>query len=388
MDIAFPGVFSERDTHVKNEKYVFISYSHKDKEFVYPLLSSLYDAGLNYWYDRELKYGDDWTEEAEQAMRSDNCLGVIFMLSPNSLSNAIGIEIEICKSKIEALGKNKVKVLPIGIGVGSYYQLVQKRFIDLKDEEPASLMNKLPFKRICDYLDFFSDNWIFTPSTNPTLKEDIIADLKAFSPELFSTSNEIIKVLENEGLVKREGDGYVFPFSKYPMTKDLDISFLGEYYKNQFGDLFYNDKANSRKYRMDLVKWKVLTLTNRSIKAISDIYLGCCYYHELNDRLEKVKAILTKHSSETSFEVRLPRLDELIKYPKAIPSATITDFGTKELAGLSLNQLGFWAVDNDKIVVVNDNKKVIDDNQISIGAIRLIIELDKENLSKFIMGEF
>ena len=386
MDIAFPGVFSERDTHVKNEKYVFISYSHKDKEFVYPLLSSLYDAGLNYWYDRELKYGDDWTEEAEQAMRSDNCLGVIFMLSPNSLSNAISIEIEICKSKIEALGKNKVKVLPIGIGVGSYYQLVQKRFIDLKDEDPASLMNKLPFKRVCDYLDFFSDNWIFTPSSNPTLKEDIIADLKAFSPELFSTSNEIIKVLENEGLVKREGDGFVFPFSKYPMTRDLDMSFLGEYYQNQFGDAFY--KNNGCVYKMNLTKWKVLTVTNQSIKAISDIYLGCCYYRELNERLEKIKAIITKFSHEAAFELRLPTLEELIKYPKAIPPAASSDYGTKELVGLDLNQLGFWATSEGNIVVINDNKKIIDKDQISIGAIRLIIELDKENLNKFIMGEF
>ena len=388
MDIAFPGVFSERDTHVKNEKYVFISYSHKDKAFVYPLLSSLYDAGLNYWYDRELNYGDDWTEEAEQAMRSDNCLGVIFMLSPNSLSSAIGKEIEICKSKIEALGKNKVKVLPIGINVGSYYQLVQKRFIDLKDEEPASLMDKLPFKRVCDYMEFFNDNWIFVPSSNPTLKEDIIADLKAFSPELFSTSNEVIKVLENEGLVKREGDGFIFPFSKYPMTRDLDMSFLGEYYQNQFGDLFYKNKANGCIYKMGLAKWKVLNVTNQSIKAISDIYLGCCYFRELNERLDAVKAILLRYSNEATFELRLPRLDELMKYPKAIPPATSTDFGTKELEGLSLNQLGFWATNEGNTVVVNDNKKIIDENQISIGAMRLIIELDKENLSKFIMGEF
>ena len=215
MDIAFPGLFSERETHVKNEKYVFISYSHKDKAFVYPLLTSLYDAGLNFWYDRELNAGEDWPEEADKAMRSDNCLGVIFMLSPNALSRSIGIEIGICKSKIEALGKDRIKVLPVGIDISSYYQLVQKRFIALQGAEPEELNNKLPFNRVCDFLDFFTDDKIILSSSSQTLKEDIVNTLKSFSPELFSTSNEIIKVLENEGLVKREGDGFIFPFSKY-----------------------------------------------------------------------------------------------------------------------------------------------------------------------------
>ena len=388
MDIAFPGLFSERETHVKNEKYVFISYSHKDKAFVYPLLTSLYDAGLNFWYDRELNAGEDWPEEADKAMRSDNCLGVIFMLSPNALSRSIGIEIGICKSKIEALGKDKIKVLPVGIDISSYYQLVQKRFIALQGAEPEELNNKLPFNRVCDFLDFFTDDKIILSSSSQTLKEDIVNTLKSFSPELFSTSNEIIKVLENEGLVKREGDGFIFPFSKYPMSRDLDMSFLGEYYQNQFGDLFYKNKSNGKVYKMDLAKWKILTVTNQSIKAISDIYLGCCFYRELNERLETIKTIITKYSGGAEFEIRLPRLEELIKYPKAIPPAVSTDFGTKELEGMSLNQLGFWVMDQNNTVVVNDNKKIIDDSQISIGAIRLIIELDKENLNKFIMGEF
>ena len=78
----------------KSNKYVFISYSHRDKGYVFPMLQLLYDAGVDYWYDKELNDGEVWNEEIHEIITSSDCVGTIFFLSENAiLSNAICQEV-------------------------------------------------------------------------------------------------------------------------------------------------------------------------------------------------------------------------------------------------------------------------------------------------------
>ena len=102
-----------------SDKYVFISYSHKDCDEVFECLNRIYDAGANYWYDAELIDGDVWNEEVQSILQSDNCTGIIFFISRNSLaSTAVFREFDLALEKLGS-GK-KFQVLPVFIGYEDY----------------------------------------------------------------------------------------------------------------------------------------------------------------------------------------------------------------------------------------------------------------------------
>ena len=85
--------------------YVFISYSHNDVQTVHGILHEMTNAGLNYWYDKELETGSDWNEElGEKILNSEM---VMVMLSNNAvLSRNVRNEITMAMN-------HKKKILPV-----------------------------------------------------------------------------------------------------------------------------------------------------------------------------------------------------------------------------------------------------------------------------------
>lgn len=78
--------------------FIFISYSHKDKEIVYDDLWSLYEKGFSYWYDDDLTAGSVWNEKVEEMISNESCKLAIFFVSENSIeSSAIRKEMEFVK---------------------------------------------------------------------------------------------------------------------------------------------------------------------------------------------------------------------------------------------------------------------------------------------------
>ena len=53
---------SRIDSYKGTEKYIFISYPHKDKDLVYPVLSRMRDDGYRFWYDEGIDPGTEWDE--------------------------------------------------------------------------------------------------------------------------------------------------------------------------------------------------------------------------------------------------------------------------------------------------------------------------------------
>ena len=44
------------------EPYIFISYSHKDSNVVFPAIRALQEAGYPVWYDAGIQAGSEWPE--------------------------------------------------------------------------------------------------------------------------------------------------------------------------------------------------------------------------------------------------------------------------------------------------------------------------------------
>ena len=83
-----------------NEKYIFISYSHKDSEKVFRILEILKGNGFRFWYDEGIEPGSEWPEQvAEHLYRSAVCIAFI---SPNSMDSPN------CRREINyAISRNK-----------------------------------------------------------------------------------------------------------------------------------------------------------------------------------------------------------------------------------------------------------------------------------------
>ena len=70
----------------ENQPYIFISYSHRDSNQVYPIINRLREEGYNVWYDDGIEPGSEWDENiASHIMK---CAYFIALVSKNYLESA------------------------------------------------------------------------------------------------------------------------------------------------------------------------------------------------------------------------------------------------------------------------------------------------------------
>ena len=82
MDMTKPEpAYSGRDP------YVFVSYSHSDRELIYPEIRSLQDEGFNVWYDEGITIGAEWTETLANAI--SRCFNFLYFITPNSVRSGL-----------------------------------------------------------------------------------------------------------------------------------------------------------------------------------------------------------------------------------------------------------------------------------------------------------
>jgi len=67
------------------EKYLFVSYAHRDSAAVYPMLLKFTQQGYQVWYDEGIEPGIEWPEEIANALDKSS-LFVVF-ITPNSVNS-------------------------------------------------------------------------------------------------------------------------------------------------------------------------------------------------------------------------------------------------------------------------------------------------------------
>lgn len=90
-----------------NESYIFVSYCHKDKKKIYPILERMVLDGYRMWYDDGNRVGDDWLDNIESHLENCNAC-VAFISEGSSLSHN-------CKNEIVYALVCKKKVIPVMI---------------------------------------------------------------------------------------------------------------------------------------------------------------------------------------------------------------------------------------------------------------------------------
>lgn len=72
--------------YLGNESYIFISYAHKDKEVVYPIIKKMLKEGFRIWYDDGIDPGTEWDENI--AKHIEECGYFIPFISENYLKSS------------------------------------------------------------------------------------------------------------------------------------------------------------------------------------------------------------------------------------------------------------------------------------------------------------
>ena len=97
-----------------NDRYAFISYSHKDNDVVYKVLNELSASGINFWYDDGLNVGDFWNERVEEILNNPDCVGAFVFLSENSIiSDPVNKEVGIMLGLKES---RDFRIAPLVVG--------------------------------------------------------------------------------------------------------------------------------------------------------------------------------------------------------------------------------------------------------------------------------
>ena len=73
--------------YVGNENYLFVSYSHSDRESVFPILRKLQLEGYRIWYDEGINGGENWRKILASKIQDEKCREFLLFSSVHSVSS-------------------------------------------------------------------------------------------------------------------------------------------------------------------------------------------------------------------------------------------------------------------------------------------------------------
>ena len=78
-------MMNELHVYNGNKPFFFVSYAHKDSERLAPYLKALQDAGYNFWFDKGIEAGTEWSNNIAEHLGS--CSAFLFFASKNSVKS-------------------------------------------------------------------------------------------------------------------------------------------------------------------------------------------------------------------------------------------------------------------------------------------------------------
>jgi hypothetical protein len=104
----------EKKKEEKQKQSIFISYSHKDLEWLYEVKTHLKPLeryyGIDEWDDQKLRSSDKWKDEISKAL--DNATIAILLFSPYFMASDFIINNEL-QPLLENAGKRGTKIMPV-----------------------------------------------------------------------------------------------------------------------------------------------------------------------------------------------------------------------------------------------------------------------------------
>ncbi|HKI52890.1 MAG TPA: toll/interleukin-1 receptor domain-containing protein [Anaerolineales bacterium] len=104
--------------------HIFISYSHKDKEYVHKLQKALQDEELDVWVDENIVYGTEWPTVIQKQL--DTCAAFVIVMSKNSF------ESEMVQNELARARDKKKPIFPLLLDGENWLIIQSKQYVDVK----------------------------------------------------------------------------------------------------------------------------------------------------------------------------------------------------------------------------------------------------------------
>lgn len=105
--------------------YIFISYSHKDKEYVHKLKDALQNEGFDSWIDDSIDYGDEWVKTIQKQL--DGCDAFVLVMSKNSFESYM------VQNEVARAYDKKRPIFPLLLDGDNWLIVQSKQYVDVID---------------------------------------------------------------------------------------------------------------------------------------------------------------------------------------------------------------------------------------------------------------
>lgn len=268
-----PLIMNNRKSYKRSsDKYLFISYSHKDTNVVYQILKQLYDRGINYWYDAQLNVGEKWNEQAEQALKDELCAGVLFFVSKSFFeSEACNKEVDFVEHKIKE--NPEFKYFPVCVQDMGVYKILDKCNFEVQHHSLIDHHLQNLFHKDVIYL-----------KNNETIIDDIYNELlKQLNCVINNQETALIRLI-NKKKIKHINGEYIFNFGSFPQNILGNIKMSptdGDIY--DFDDIRYRGLMKTYEfYRYTPLEFKIININDETIEAIPVNCLDITYGSKAN----------------------------------------------------------------------------------------------------------
>lgn len=322
-----PLCYSDRQTWKDTDRYMFISYAHKDSEIVYSDLFVLYKNCLNYWYDKQLSAGDEWDVAVEHVIRDPKCAGIILYFSLNMVkSAACEKEIRIYK-EIVAQGRKDFKLIPISVDGISVNATVREAYMSCAQLTPDELDAKLPPERVSNILDNIKSTVMYlNRNVDGFHLTKVLELLRSYDENLFCSDDVALNKLSRLPVTTEENGVTYIRLGTYPQDRiDGEYAVSNDVRDTAGGRITVK---NGHGYKHSSLKWIILRNNNSEALAISEFVLDKLRKDEIDDFLAAFKdRVMSENSVSDCIEkVSLPDLGVLAEYSDIISENDETDY--------------------------------------------------------------
>ena len=104
--------------------FIFLSYSHSDREYANLLADSLEAKGLDVWIDEHIDYGALWSQEIQDHL--DKCAAFVVVMTPNS-ENSDWVKTELARAQ-----RKKKHIFPLLLDGEVWFEVETKQYADVQ----------------------------------------------------------------------------------------------------------------------------------------------------------------------------------------------------------------------------------------------------------------
>jgi hypothetical protein len=249
--------------------HIFISYSHKDKDYVHKLQEALRNEGFDVWIDDRIDYGTEWPKVIQEHL--DECDAFIVVVSENAY-NSKWVQNELTRAE-----RKKKPIFPLLLHGDTWLSVETTQYVNVKDQ---SLPTEKFFQRVAE--------------VTSRGKKKLLLREAGRTPNLYGTSITVTR-LNIEffcnlplGLGNRGGDGKIIITTS---SKSIVINLprkviLGELMKGLNSPIAWSArpylcKTNNDGYEVNIGQTDILLLENEAMGLCECIDEVCTRYKKI-----------------------------------------------------------------------------------------------------------